>query len=56
MKHKLLNKLWLRVGIIVAVMTTALAGTAAAEDVTTTYRFTSKSWEASTPHAGARHG
>ena len=46
MKHKLLNKLWLRVGIIVAVMTTALAGTAAAEDVTTTYRFTSKSWEA----------
>ena len=26
MKHKLLNKLWLRVGMIVAVMTTALAG------------------------------
>ena len=33
MKHKLLNKLWLRVGMIVAVMTTALAGTAWAEDV-----------------------
>ena len=31
MKHKLLNKLWLRVGMIVAVMTTALAGTAWAE-------------------------
>ena len=34
MKHKLLNKLWLRVGMIVAVMTTALAGTAWAESVT----------------------
>ncbi len=29
MKQNLLNKLWLRVGMIVAVMTTALAGTAA---------------------------
>ena len=35
MKQKLLNRLWLRVGMIVAVMTTALAGTAwADEDVT----------------------
>ena len=33
MKHKLLNKLCLRVGMIVAVMTTALAGTAWAETV-----------------------
>ena len=33
MKHKLLNKLWLRVGMIVAIMTTALAGTAWAEEV-----------------------
>ena len=31
MKQNLLNKLWLRVGMIVAVMTTALAGTAWAE-------------------------
>ena len=31
MKHKLFNKLWLRVGMIVAIMTTALAGTAWAE-------------------------
>ncbi|MBO7138541.1 MAG: InlB B-repeat-containing protein, partial [Bacteroidaceae bacterium] len=31
MKQKLLNKLWLRVGMIVAVMTTALAGTVKAE-------------------------
>ena len=35
MKQNLLNKLWLRVGMIVAVMTTALAGTALAE---TTYK------------------
>ena len=28
MKQKLLNKLWLRVGMIVAIMTTALSGTA----------------------------
>ena len=34
MKHKLLNKLWLRVGMIVAVMTTALAGTAWADTYT----------------------
>ncbi len=33
MKQKLLNKFWLRVGMIVAVMTTALAGTAWAETV-----------------------
>lgn len=32
MKQKLLNRLWLRVGMIAAVMTTALAGTAAAEE------------------------
>ena len=37
MKHKLLNKLWLRVGMIVAVMTTALAGTAWADEVTMAY-------------------
>ena len=36
MKHKLLNKLWLRVGMIVAIMTTALAGTAWADNVTFT--------------------
>ena len=36
MKHKLLNKLWLRVGMIVAVMTTALAGTVKADPVTLT--------------------
>ena len=46
MKQKLLNKLWLRVGVLVAIMTTAFAGTAAADEVTTTYEFTSKSWEA----------
>ena len=35
MKQKLFfNKLWLRVGMIVAIMTTALSGTAWAEDVT----------------------
>ena len=34
MKQNLFNKLWLRVGMIVAIMTTALAGTAWAEDVT----------------------
>ena len=34
MKQKLLNKFWLRVGMIVAVMTTALSGTAWAEEVT----------------------
>ena len=34
MKHKLLNKLWLRVGMIVAIMTTALAETAWADVVT----------------------
>ena len=34
MRNKLLNKLWLRVGMIVAVMTTALAGTVKAESVT----------------------
>ena len=34
MKQKLLNKFWLRVGIIVAIMTTALSGTAWAETVT----------------------
>ncbi|MBR4131029.1 MAG: hypothetical protein IKU02_08955 [Bacteroidaceae bacterium] len=37
MKQNLLNKLWLRVGMIVAVMTTALAGSAWAESVTTTF-------------------
>ena len=38
MKQKLLNKLWLRVGMIVAVMTTALAGTAWAQsDYSTDY-------------------
>ena len=36
MKQNLLNKLWLRVCMIVAVMTTALAGTAWAESVTLT--------------------
>ena len=36
MKQNLLNKFWLRVCMIVAVMTTALAGTAAAESVTLT--------------------
>ena len=41
MKHKLLNKLWLRVGMIVAIMTTALAGTAWAE--TAIYSVTSTS-------------
>ena len=34
MKHKLLNKLWLRVGMIVAIMTTALSGTVWAEEYT----------------------
>ena len=34
MKQKLLNKLWLRVGMIVAIMTTALSGTAWAETYT----------------------
>ena len=34
MKKNLLNKLWLRVGMIVAIMTTAFAGTARAEEVT----------------------
>ena len=34
MKQNLLNKLWLRIGMIVAIMTTALAGSAwAAEEV-----------------------
>jgi len=33
MKQKLLNKFWLRVGMIVAVMTTALAGTVKADEV-----------------------
>ena len=31
MKQNLFNKLWLRVGMIVAIMTTALSGTAWAE-------------------------
>ena len=31
MKHKFLNKLWLRVGIVVAIITTALAGTVKAQ-------------------------
>ena len=35
MKHRILIKLWLRVGMIVAIMTTALAGTVAAQ---TTYK------------------
>ena len=35
MKQKLLNKLWLRAGVLVAIMTTALAGTVAAQ---TTYK------------------
>ena len=39
MRNKLLNKLWLRVGMIVAVMTTALAGTVKAESVTGTIDF-----------------
>ena len=34
MKKNLLNKLWLRVGMIVAIMTTALSGTAWATEVT----------------------
>ena len=34
MKQNLFNKLWLRVGMIVAIMTTALSGTAWAEEVT----------------------
>ena len=34
MKQKLLNKFWLRVGMIVAVMTTALAGTVMAQATT----------------------
>ena len=34
MKQNLFNKLWLRVGMIVAIMTTALSGTAWAETVT----------------------
>ena len=34
MKQNLFNKLWLRVGMIVAIMTTALSGTVWAEDVT----------------------
>jgi len=34
MKQKLLNKLWLRVGMLAAIMTTALSGTVWAEDVT----------------------
>ena len=36
MKQNLFNKLWLRVGMIVAIMTTALSGTAWAEDVVVT--------------------
>ncbi len=36
MKQKLLNKLWLRVGMIVAIMTTALTGTVKATDVVVT--------------------
>ena len=45
MKQNLFNKLWLRVGMIVAIMTTALSGTVWA-DTTTTYTFSSGSWEA----------
>ena len=41
MKQNLFNKLWLRVGMIVAIMTTALSGTAWAETVT--YAVTSTS-------------
>ena len=37
MKQKLLNKLWLRVGMIVAIMTTALAGTAWAAEESVTF-------------------
>lgn len=39
MKQKLLNKLWLRVWMIVAVMTTALAGTAQADTKTFDFKF-----------------
>ncbi|MBR4131027.1 MAG: chitobiase/beta-hexosaminidase C-terminal domain-containing protein [Bacteroidaceae bacterium] len=39
MKQKLLNKLWLRVGVLVAIMTTALAGTVKADSYT--YDFSS---------------
>ena len=43
MKKNLLNKVWLRVGMIVAVMTTTFAGTTwAAEEVYKTMRFGSK--------------
>ena len=46
MKQKLLNKLWLRVGMIVAIMTTALSGTAWAETKVLTFDLTSNpgSW------------
>ena len=37
MKQNLFNKLWLRVGMIVAIMTTALSGTAWAESETITF-------------------
>ena len=37
MKQNLFNKLWLRVGMIVAIMTTALSGTAWAADETITF-------------------
>ncbi|MBQ7462657.1 MAG: bacterial Ig-like domain-containing protein [Bacteroidaceae bacterium] len=39
MKQKLLNKLWLRVWMLVAIMTTALAGTASAETKTFDFKF-----------------
>ena len=41
MKQNLFNKLWLRVGMIVAIMTTALSGTAWAEDQTITLDYNS---------------
>ena len=43
MKQNLFNKLWLRVGMIVAIMTTALAGTAWAESYTISFNSTTGS-------------
>lgn len=52
MKKNLLNKLWLRVGMIVAIMTTALAGTARAEEVTFDFPTiaAAESWENGTAY------
>ena len=52
MKKNLFNKFWLRVGMLVAVMTTALSGTAWAEDVTFNFSnlATANNWENGTAY------